>query len=155
MNEGIQIAKTLLVIPFEGCAKRLPDGHVAAYPDPGSGGDPWTIGFGTTGPDVTPTTVWTMAECEKRLDAHLRHFAMALIKASPTILSAAPRRFAAVLSWVYNCGLGNYRISTFKRRVGAGDWAGAREECVKWNKARGRVMRGLTRRREAEALMMR
>jgi lysozyme len=39
--------------------------------------------------------------------------------------------------------------------VDAGDWASAREECVKWNKARGRVMRGLTRRREAEAMMMR
>lgn len=155
MKEAIKIAKDLLVVPFEGCAKVLPNGMVAAYPDPGSNGDPYTIGFGTTGPDVTPTTVWSMAECEKRLEAHLIHFATGLIKLSPRLVSAAPRRFAAVLSWAYNCGLGNYRISTFKRRIDAGDWAGARKECVKWNKARGRVMRGLTRRREAEALMMR
>ena len=70
---------------------------------------------------------------------------------SPRLVNEPPGRVAAVLSWVYNCGLGNYRISTFKKRVDAKDWAGAREECVKWNKAAGRVLLGLTRRRVAEA----
>ncbi|NBW15544.1 MAG: lysozyme, partial [Caulobacteraceae bacterium] len=52
------------------------------------------------------------------------------------------------------CGLGNYRISTFKKRVDASDWEGAAVECVKWTKANGRVLLGLKRRREAEALLM-
>ena len=41
-----------MVQQFEGCAKRRPDGSFAAYPDPGTGADPWTIGWGTTGADV-------------------------------------------------------------------------------------------------------
>lgn len=73
---------------------------------------------------------------------------------SPRLLNEPDRRVAAILSWVYNCGLGNYRISTFKKRVDAGDWAGAKEECVKWNKAAGRVLPGLTRRRIAEATLL-
>jgi hypothetical protein len=39
-----------LVKRFEGCARARPDGLVAAYPDPGTGGAPWTIGWGATGP---------------------------------------------------------------------------------------------------------
>jgi lysozyme len=42
-----------------------------------------------------------------------------------------------------------------KKRVDAQDWAGACEEIVKWNKAAGRVLRGLTLRREAEAALLR
>jgi lysozyme len=78
-----------------------------------------------------------------------------LVRLSPNLLQAKPRRFAAVISWAYNCGLGNYRISTFKKRIDASNWEGAAIECVKWNKAAGRVLPGLTRRRQAEALMMR
>ncbi|MES2698166.1 MAG: hypothetical protein V4647_00955, partial [Pseudomonadota bacterium] len=37
-----------LIKQFEGCARRQADGRYAAYPDPGTGGDPWTIGWGAT-----------------------------------------------------------------------------------------------------------
>jgi lysozyme len=77
-----------------------------------------------------------------------------LIKLSPSLQGALPRRIAAVTSWVYNCGLGNYRISTFKKRIDSADWSGAAEECRKWNKAAGRVLPGLTRRRTAEAVLL-
>lgn len=73
---------------------------------------------------------------------------------SPRLLKEPPRRLAAVMSFAYNVGLGNYRVSTFKKRVDAGDWAGACEEIVKWNKAAGRVLAGLTRRRMAEAALL-
>ena len=46
MNEAIEIAINVLIKPFEGYAKRLPNGDCCAYPDPGTGGDPWTIGYG-------------------------------------------------------------------------------------------------------------
>ncbi|NBR62495.1 MAG: hypothetical protein EBT86_12870 [Actinobacteria bacterium] len=46
-------------------------------------------------------------------------------------------------------------MSTFKKRVDAGDWNGAADQCMLWNKANGRVLLGLTRRRAAEAALMR
>ena len=154
-TEAISIARDVLCKPFEGYAKRLPNGDCAAYPDPGTGGDPWTIGWGSTGPEVTPNTVWTEAQAQDCLDKHLLHFCMGALKLSPILLKQPARRLAAILSFCYNCGLGNYRISTLKKRVDAQDWAGACEEIVKWNKAAGRVMKGLTRRREAEAALLR
>jgi lysozyme len=96
-----------------------------------------------------------MQQCEEALDEHMLYFLNGLLKLSPTLANESPKRIAAVLSWVYNCGLGNYRISTFKKRIDAKDWAGAQVECRKWNKAAGRVLTGLTRRREVEALLLR
>lgn len=154
MNEAIELSKNILIKPFEGYARRLPDGSCCAYPDPASGNNPWTIGYGSTGPDISRGTIWSKDQAEKALQAHLVYFATGLIQRSPTIIKASPARFAAVLSWVYNLGFGNYHISTFKKRVEAQDWPGAAIECLKWNKARGRVLPGLTRRRQAEALML-
>lgn len=154
ISDAVQLAAQTLVKPFEGYAKRLPDGSCTAYPDPGTGGDPWTIGWGSTGGDIQQGTVWTVERAEAALQTHLAHFVSGLLKMSPGLIREPDRRIAAVLSWVYNCGLGNYRISTFKKRVDAKDWEGAREECVKWNKAAGRVLPGLTRRRIAEAALL-
>mgnify|MGYP003348221809 CR=1 FL=1 len=151
MNEAKKLCKDVLIKPFEGLAKRLPDGNVQSYPDPGTRGHPWTIGWGSTGRDIQVGTVWTVERAQTALQEHLLYFSAGLLKMSPGLANEPAKRFAAILSWVYNCGLGNYRISTFKKRVDAKDWAGAREECVKWNKASGRVLPGLTRRRVAEA----
>ena len=154
IQDAIKICSDALVKPFEGYAKRLADGSCTAYPDPGSGGDPWTIGWGSTGGDISQGTVWPVERAQAALEAHLDYFATGLLKLSPGLIRASDRQFAAVLSFVYNCGLGNYRISTFKKRVDAQDWAGAREEIVKWNKAAGKVMPGLTRRRLAESTFL-
>ena len=155
MNEALELAINVLIKPFEGYARKMPDGGCCAYPDPATGGDPWTIGYGSTGSDIRQHTVWTKEQAEDALQAHVRYFVSGLVKLSPRLLSASPRRIAAVISWAYNLGLGNYRISTFKKRIDASDWSGAAEECLKWNKAAGRVLPGLTRRRQAESMMMR
>ena len=152
---ALTLARDQLIKPFEGLARKRADGLVQAYPDPGTGGRPWTIGWGATGPGIVEGTVWTIKQCEDALDHHIQNFAQGLVKLSPEIKDEPDRRFAAVLSWVYNCGLGNYRISTFKKRIDAKNWDGAAEECMKWNKAAGRVLPGLTRRRAAEAVLMR
>ena len=154
-DEAKKLAKNALIKPFEGLARLLPNGTVTSYPDPGTRGHPWTIGWGATGPDIQPGTIWTMQQCEDALSHHIDYFYAGICKLSPTFQKASPRRIAAVTSWVYNCGLGNYRVSTFKKRVDAGDWDGAATECVKWNKAAGRILPGLTRRRAAEAALMR
>src|SRR5215211_5267649 len=58
-------------------------------------------------------------------------------------------QFAALVSFTFNLGLGNLRRSTLLRLVNQGDFSLAAQEFKKWNRAGGRVLRGLTRRREA------
>ena len=155
ISDAVKIAIDGLIKPFEGYARRLPDGCCAAYPDPGTRGDPWTIGYGSTGAGIGPDTVWTREQAESALTDHVAYFVSGVLRLSPVLSGAADRRLAAIISFAYNCGLGNYRISTLKKRVDAEDWDGAATEIVKWNKAAGRVLPGLTRRRTAEAAMLR
>lgn len=150
-EEVLQICKDVFVKPFEGCARILPDGTVHAYPDPGTGGEPWTIGYGSTGHGIGPKTIWTIQQCEEALDAHLMYFYKGVMLLCPGLQGEPVGRVAAVVSWAYNCGLGNLRISTFRKRINEKDWPEAARECLKWNKTAGRVLRGLTRRRQAEA----
>ena len=153
--DAIKLCKEALVKPFEGYARRLPDGSCTAYPDPATGANPWTIGWGCTGNDVREGVVWTVGQAEEELTKHLIQFCMGVLKLSPGLLKEPDKRLAAILSFCYNCGLGNYRISTLKKRVDAQDWDGACAEIVKWNKAGGRILPGLTRRRQAEAALLR
>jgi GH24 family phage-related lysozyme (muramidase) len=155
ISDAIQLAKNALVKPFEGYHRRLPDGGCMAYPDPGTGAEPWTIGYGSTGPGITKGTVWTEQQAEEALDKHLLYFASGVLALSPGLVNEPPRRLAAIISFAYNCGLGNYRISRLRKRVDAKDWDGACEQILKWNRAAGRILRGLTRRREAEAALLR
>ena len=62
-------------------------------------------------------------------------------------------QFAALVSFAYNCGPANLKKSTLLRLVNTGDMQGADAEFVKWNKAGGRELPGLTRRRAAEAAL--
>ena len=141
-----------LVQSFEGCARKRADGAFDAYPDPGTGGDPWTIGWGTTGPDVARGLVWTQQQCDDRFGRDLDAFAQ---KVSAAIGGAATtqHQFDAMVSFAYNVGIGNLASSTLLRKHKAGDHAGAAAEFAKWNKAAGRVLPGLTRRRAAEAAL--
>ena len=154
ISDAVKIAIDGLIKPFEGYARRLPDDRCAAYPDPGTRGDPWTIGFGSTGAGIGPDTVWTREQAESALTDHVSYFVSGVLRLSPVLATTADRRVAALISFCYNCGLGNYRISTLKKRVDAEDWEGAATEIVKWNKAAGRVLPGLTRRRRAEAAFL-
>jgi GH24 family phage-related lysozyme (muramidase) len=154
LSTAIQLAIDALIRPFEGYARRLPDGGCAAYPDPATKADPWTIGYGSTGPDISPDTRWTHEQALSALRTHATQFAMGVLSLSPTLATEPDRRIAALISFAYNCGLGNYRISTLRRRVNQRDWLEAAREIMKWNKAAGRVMSGLTRRRAAEAALL-
>ena len=62
-------------------------------------------------------------------------------------------QFDALVSFCYNCGEGNLAKSTLLKRVNAGDHDGAATEFHKWNKAGGKVLAGLTRRRASESLL--
>jgi lysozyme len=141
-----------LIQQFEGLHKVLPDGRVQAYPDPATGGDPWTIGWGSTGPDVRKGTVWTRAQCDARLLEHLAEFEGYV---NGAIKTATQDQFDALVSFTYNLGPRNFRNSTLLKKHNAGDYIGASKEFGKWNKAAGKVMKGLTRRREAESRLYR
>lgn len=136
-----------LIKQFEGC-------KLSAYPDPGTGGDPWTVGWGSTGPGIKKGVTWTQAQADARLVEDVSYF----VNGVRGLLAGAPateNQLGAMVSLAYNIGLGNFGKSTLLKLHKAGDYAGAANEFPKWNKAAGRVMAGLTRRREAEAKVYR
>ena len=153
ITQAIDIAKDALIKPFEGYAKKLSDGSCKAYPDPGTGGHPWTIGYGSTGPSVNKDTVWTLEQADQALEEHILYFCTGVLQQCPNLINY-PYKLASIISFAYNVGLGNLRISTLKKRILSEDWVGAQEEIVKWNKANGRVLNGLTKRRQAEAILL-
>lgn len=137
-----------LVAQFEGC-------RLTAYPDPGTGGDPWTIGYGHTGPDVTPAQVITQERAEQLLAADLETAAQGLFRVLPMATSWPPHRQAAMVSFVFNVGAGALEDSTIRRRLLAGDDPATviREELPRWNHCENGVMEGLIRRRAAEVAL--
>jgi GH24 family phage-related lysozyme (muramidase) len=147
---GVSPAGLALIKRFEGCARVRPDGLVEAYPDPGTGGAPWTIGWGATGPDIGPATVWTRAQCDTRLEIDVARHAS---EVSPAIGGAptSQLQFDALVSFHYNTGA--IRRATLTKRHLAGDFAAAAAEFARWNRAGGRVLNGLVRRRAAEAAL--
>lgn len=149
-HRAIGTAGIELIKQFEGCARQRADGRFEAYPDPGTGGDPWTIGWGSTGPDVTPDTVWTQVQCDARLAADLERYAAEVDQAlgdAPT----SPAQFDALVSFHYNTGaIGR---ATLTRLHLGGNHAEAAREFGKWVFAGGRRLPGLVRRRAAEAAL--
>lgn len=70
-------------------------------------------------------------------------------------VSLNDNQYAAIVSFTFNLGVGNLKQSTLLKKLNAGDFEGAANEFRKWNKAGGKVLAGLTRRREAEAALFR
>ncbi|BDI60448.1 lysozyme [Qipengyuania nanhaisediminis] len=145
---------TALIKRFEGCARLRSDGLVEAYPDPATGGEPWTIGWGATGPDretggrIGPDSVWTQAQCDARLECDLERYASEVACAIGNV-PTTQAQFDALVSFHYNTGA--IARATLTRKHKAGDHAGAAAEFARWNRAGGRVLKGLVRRRAEEA----
>jgi lysozyme len=97
---------TDLIKSFEACEKAIGDGRFQAYPDPGTGGDPWTIGWGSTGPDIHKGLVWTQQQCDDRFAADVSCFALEVDKLIGPV-STTQSEFDAMVSLAYNIGLGN------------------------------------------------
>lgn len=122
--------------------------RLTAYPDPATNGDPWTIGVGHTGPDVRKGLTITATRADELLRADLAKFETGVEALAPKTTQG---QFDALVSLAFNIGLGNLGSSTLIKLHNAGDYAGAAEQFGRWNKAAGKVMAGLTRRRAAEA----
>jgi lysozyme len=143
-----------LMKEFEGLARVRPDGRIEAYPDPGTGGEPWTIGWGSTGQDpfnggrIRKGTIWTREQADTRFRQHLAQFEAAVNKAIK--VPTTQNQFDALVSWTYNVGEAAMAKSTLISHHNARRFNDAANEFLRWNRAGGRVMAGLTRRREAE-----
>ena len=132
-----------LIREFEGL-------RLAAYPDPGTGAEPWTIGYGHT------AAVNRGDQCTKeQAESWLRDDAMAACQAvlQRVTMELSQPQVDALTSFVFNLGEGNFGRSTLLQKLNAGDFVGAGKEFRRWNRAAGREMAGLTRRRAAEAAL--
>jgi lysozyme len=107
----------------------------------------WTIGFGTTknvqsGQKVDPVKALQRALSDSQ------QFEGALKECVHVPLHQ--HEYDAFISLAYNIGSGAFCRSTLVRKLNAGDYEGACSEILRWNKAGGKVVRGLVVRREAE-----
>lgn len=131
-----------LIKQFEGC-------KLTAYQD--SVGV-WTIGYGWTQPvDGKPIRAGMTIKqetAERLLKTGLASYESDVSRLVKVGLTQG--QFDALVSFTYNLGARSLSTSTLLRKLNAGDYAGAADEFLRWNKAGGKVLNGLTRRREAE-----
>jgi len=121
-----------------------------AYPDPGTGGDPWTIGYGHTGSDVIQGMEITEEEAELLLKEDLAYFEKQVCRLINVLLTQ--QEFDAIVSFTYNVGAGNLESSTFRRRINSGEDKATcfKEEFPKWVNGGNGPMPGLIKRRQSE-----
>jgi lysozyme len=110
----------------------------------------WTIGYGHI-KDVKEGDVITKSEADELLVHEIEEYENYVNTAVTVPLSQC--QFDAIVSWVFNLGNGNLRASTMLKVINSGDHAGVPAQIKRWNKAGGKVLEGLIRRREAEALL--
>lgn len=121
----------------------------------------WTIGYGHTGFDVAGGAVKAgrkLANAEEALQM-LKVDLDNVAKEVEKLLLSRPKaelndnQFGALVSFAFNLGADDLERSTLLRRLNARDYLGTIPEFSKWNRAGGKVLRGLTRRRTAEAAL--
>jgi lysozyme len=111
----------------------------------------WTVGYGTTrinGNKVAEGTQLTTDEADIFLEQDLKVFEDAVNKNVDVELTQ--NQFDALVAFVYNVGIGNFQSSTLLKKLNGGDYESASEQFLRWDKAGGKKLAGLTRRRKAE-----
>ena len=152
-DEGIDLIKS-----FEGC-------HNQPYLCPAK---LWTVGYGhvlypeqarlkadeRASYKLKPehNRVWDADEIDALLEADLQRFSDGVLRLCPAAADN-DRHFAALVSFAFNVGLGNLQSSTLRMKYNRGDFDGAADEFLKWDKSGGKVLAGLTRRRIAERFL--
>lgn len=135
----------ILIKQFEGL-------RLQAYPDPGTGGAPWTVGYGHTGPDVYRGLRITEREAEDLLKKDLARFERGVDRLTEGSFTTQAQ-FNAMVSLAYNIGLGAFQRSSVLRYHRQGQKIRAGASFLLWVKAAGRKLPGLVRRRAAERAM--
>ena len=138
-NAGLQLLRQ-----WEGC-------RLQAYPDPGSGGAPWTIGYGHTGPEVQPGLCISQAQADHWLQVDVQA-AEAAVDRLLAGCRLSPWQREALVSFCFNVGPAALEASTLRRRLQAGGNPSEvlAEELPRWCKGPAGPVEGLRRRRAAE-----
>ena len=110
----------------------------------------WTIGYGHTA-GVKEGDLVCQREAEEILDQDIKEFE-GYVKDSVTV-DLDQNQFDALVSWVFNLGPANLKASTMLKVLNSSDFDNVPAQIKRWNKAGGKVLEGLIRRREAEALL--
>mgnify|MGYP001421005680 FL=1 len=134
-EEGKQLIKK-----FEGC-------RLEAYK---CSAGVWTIGYGRT-TNVEEGDTCTQEEAEKWLNEELVVFGAYVNDA--VLITLEQNEFDALVAWTYNLGSTNLNNSTMLRVLNENQKEDVPHQMRRWNKANGKVLEGLVRRREAEALL--
>jgi lysozyme len=107
-----------------------------------------TVCYGHTGADIIPGKTYSEAECKAMLNKDLIPFARSVDRSVK--VPASEYQKAALISFSYNVGVKAFESSTLLKKLNSGDSSGACDEMRRWNKAGGKVWKGLINRREIE-----
>lgn len=127
-----------LIKQFEGC-------ELLSYQD--SAGL-WTVGVGHLGPPAGPGVAIDQETADRLLRDDLKRTEEGVEKCLK--VQVTENQFSAMVCFAFNVGVGALKSSTLLKKVNAGDFKGAADEFLRWNRAGGKVVSGLTRRRLAE-----
>lgn len=134
-QEGLELIKK-----FEGC-------KLKSYKCPAG---VWTIGYGHT-EDVKEGDIVSPQEADKLLRADVFKFEEYV--ADNVTVKLTQNQFDALVTWTFNLGVGNLRNSTMLKKLNNADYTSVPFEMKRWNKAGGKTLDGLIRRRKAEGLL--
>tara|TARA_R100001129_G_scaffold130188_2_gene92093 strand:- start:2086 stop:2529 length:444 start_codon:yes stop_codon:yes gene_type:complete len=134
-QEGLSLIKK-----FEGC-------ELEAYK---CAAGVWTIGYGSTN-NVNEGMEISQERADMLLLEDVEVFEEAVNKLIEVPLEQ--NQFDALVSWTFNLGSTNLKNSTLLKVLNDKDYEGVPAQIKRWNKAGGKVLQGLVRRREAEALL--
>ncbi len=142
-----------LIQSFEGFAKVVSSDTVTAYPDPATGAQPYTIGYGSTqaaiGIPVTLGELISRATAADYLQLGINNEFLPALRHCITV-GITQSMIDACLSLMYNIGASNFINSTLVKDINAQMWCAAGDQFLAWNKAAGQVLPGLTSRRVKE-----
>lgn len=108
-----------------------------------------TVCDGITGPDVTPGKHYTDAECNALTIKHLESHGSQLLDCINVRITQ--RMYEALDSWAYNVGVGAACKSTALKLINQGDYYAGCKDLLRWDRAGGRPVRGLSARRKKES----
>ena len=131
-QNGINLIKS-----FEGC-------KLTAYKCPAG---VWTIGYGHT-KGVKQGMKISQLQADTYLKNDLKTYENYVSKYVKVTLNQ--NQFDALVSFTFNCGGGALKSSTLLKKLNNGDYTGAANELLRWNKSNGKELAGLTKRRKTE-----
>lgn len=150
---GIGDAGLSLIKSAEGFAKVVNADTVTSYPDPATGGEPLTIGYGSTAVGIDrPVTLGELisrATAESDLQYSINKKFLPALRQAITV-GLTQNMIDACLSLIYNIGPNNFLRSTLRQKINAQLWCDAGDQFLVWNKADGKVLPGLNDRRQKE-----